>query len=81
MHGCKAGDGAVEQTLKMAALAAEAAERVLAVDVLRAMKEEGLHAEHVAELLSASKVWREFADQRHDLFLPLGASPHVYLPL
>lgn len=56
---------------------AEAAERVLAVAVLRALAADGAHAGAVAALLDASAVWAAYRGQRHDLFLPAGASARV----
>ncbi|KAG2494521.1 hypothetical protein HYH03_007288 [Edaphochlamys debaryana] len=47
--------------------------RVLAVDVLRALRAEGAHSHQVCWLLDASPTWQAYAHQRHDLFLPSGA--------
>lgn len=51
-----------------------AVQRVLAVDVLKLMAEEGLHGMRVEELLDASEVWQAYKHQKHDLFLPSGAT-------
>ena len=59
---------------------AEAAERVLAVAVLRALAAEGAHAGAASALLDASSVWAAYRGQRHDLFLPAGASARVRHP-
>ncbi|KAK9807966.1 hypothetical protein WJX73_008492 [Symbiochloris irregularis] len=52
----------------------EAVERVVAVEVLHLLAAEGLHAQAVQELLGQSEVWRAYKDQKHDLFLPAGAT-------
>lgn len=51
-----------------------AVQRVLAVDVLKLMAEDGLHGMTVEEILSASDVWQAYKHQKHDLFLPSGAT-------
>jgi len=51
-----------------------AVERTLAVDVLRLLSEEGSYSARVAALLSQSPVWTAYSDQRHDMFLPSGAT-------
>lgn len=51
-----------------------AVERTLAVDVLRLLSEEGSYSAQVAALLSQSPVWTAYSDQRHDMFLPSGAT-------
>lgn len=51
-----------------------AVQRVLAVDVLKLMSEEGLHAMRVEEQLDASEIWQAYKHQKHDLFLPSGAT-------
>ncbi|GLC44152.1 hypothetical protein PLESTM_001561500 [Pleodorina starrii] len=48
--------------------------RVLAVEVLRALQLEGLHSQQVNNLLDGSAVWQAYCHQRHDLYLPSGAS-------
>ncbi len=48
--------------------------RAVAVAVLQAMLLEGAHSERVDQLLSSSEVWAAYRDQRHDLFLPSGAT-------
>jgi len=48
--------------------------RVLAIDVLSALAQEGVHMQQVTSLLDASNVWSAYRHQRHDLFLPSGAS-------
>jgi DnaJ family protein C protein 13 len=48
--------------------------RALAVQLLHALLLEGAHSEVVQQLLDASEVWAAYRDQRHDLFLPSGAS-------
>jgi DnaJ family protein C protein 13 len=63
-----------------AAAAAAAAEqeaqvqRALAVDVLTALAEEGAYGPQVAALLAGSEVWSAYRGQRHDMFLPSGAT-------
>ncbi|KAK9822709.1 hypothetical protein WJX81_005943 [Elliptochloris bilobata] len=71
--GRGAGAGAGAKGAVDAQDQAEAAERVLAVAVLRALAAEGEHASAVNELLDASDVWAAYRGQRHDLFLPAGA--------
>ncbi|GMH45130.1 hypothetical protein BSKO_13087 [Bryopsis sp. KO-2023] len=51
-----------------------AVQRVLAVDVLKLMAEEGLYGVRVEEILEASEVWQAYKHQKHDLFLPSGAT-------
>ena len=55
----------------------EAVERVLAVEVLHLLAAEGAHGQVVADRLAASEVWQAYQGQRHDLFLPGGATPQV----
>ena len=55
----------------------EAVERVLAVEVLHLLAAEGGHGQVVADKLAASEVWQAYQGQRHDLFLPGGATPQV----
>ena len=55
----------------------EAVERVLAVEVLHLLAAEGAHGQVVADKLAASEVWQAYQGQRHDLFLPGGATPQV----
>lgn len=55
-------------------------ERVLAVDLLHLMAAEGAHGAGVARQLDSSKVWHAYRDQKHDLFLPAGATSQVRLP-
>ena len=55
----------------------EAVERVLAVEVLHLLATEGAHGQVVADRLAASEVWQAYQGQRHDLFLPGGATPQV----
>ena len=52
-------------------------ERVLAVEVLHLLAAEGAHGHGVADRLAASEVWQAYQGQRHDLFLPGGATPQV----
>ena len=52
-------------------------ERVLAVEVLRLLAGEGAYGSQVAAQLDASEVWAAYRDQRHDLFLPAGATAQV----
>ncbi|KAF8069423.1 GRV2 [Scenedesmus sp. PABB004] len=52
-----------------------AVERALAVDVLRLLAEEGTYGEQVGAALAGSAVWAAYRDQRHDMFLPSGATP------
>ena len=52
-------------------------ERVLAVEVLHLLAAEGMHGQVVADRLAASEVWQAYQGQRHDLFLPGGATPQV----
>ena len=52
-------------------------ERVLAVDLLHLMAAEGSHGAQVAQQLDASEVWHAYRDQKHDLFLPAGATSQV----
>jgi hypothetical protein len=59
---------------------AEAMERVLAVEVLHALAGEGAYGSQVAAQLDASEVWAAYRDQRHDLFLPAGATAQVCQP-
>lgn len=51
-----------------------AVERTLAVDVLRLLAEEGSFSGQVNGVLSQSPVWAAYRDQRHDMFLPSGAT-------
>ena len=57
---------------------AESMERVLAVDLLHLMAAEGSHGAQVAQQLDASEVWHAYRDQKHDLFLPAGATSQVH---
>ncbi|CAD7701733.1 unnamed protein product, partial [Ostreobium quekettii] len=68
--GVQAKDAGEEQTQQrdLAVL------RVLAVDVLNLLAEEGAYGARVAEILDASDVWLAYRDQKHDLFLPSGAT-------
>jgi DnaJ family protein C protein 13 len=52
-----------------------AVERTLAVDVLRLLADEGSYNAQVNAILSQSPVWAAYRDQRHDMFLPSGATP------
>eukprot|EP00879_Flechtneria_rotunda_P008708 GHRR01009122.1.p1 GENE.GHRR01009122.1~~GHRR01009122.1.p1 ORF type:complete len:191 (+),score=72.01 GHRR01009122.1:177-749(+) len=52
----------------------QAVQRALAVDVLRLLAEEGLYSSQVQSLLGQSPVWSAYKDQRHDMFLPSGAT-------
>jgi DnaJ family protein C protein 13 len=52
----------------------QAVERTLAVDVLRLLAEDGAYASQVNALLGNSPVWAAYRDQRHDMFLPSGAT-------
>jgi DnaJ family protein C protein 13 len=52
----------------------QAVERTLAVDVLRLLAEDGAYASQVNALLGSSPVWAAYRDQRHDMFLPSGAT-------
>ena len=56
---------------------AESMERVLAVDLLHLMAAEGSHGAQIAQQLDASEVWHAYRDQKHDLFLPAGATSQV----
>jgi DnaJ family protein C protein 13 len=50
--------------------------RTLAVDVLRLMaEEEGAYSAQAAAALARSEVWVAYRGQRHDMFLPSGATP------
>ena len=49
-------------------------QRSLAVDIINLLAEEGAHAERVKALLEASEVWNAYKNQKHDLFLPSGAT-------
>lgn len=51
-----------------------AVERTLAVDVLRLLAVEGSYSTQVNTLLAQSPVWAAYSDQRHDMFLPSGAT-------
>jgi DnaJ family protein C protein 13 len=51
-----------------------AVERTLAVDVLRLLAEDGSYSAQVGGLLAQSGVWAAYRDQRHDMFLPSGAT-------
>lgn len=51
-----------------------AVERTLAVDVLRLLADEGSYSAQVNSVLSQSPVWAAYRDQRHDMFLPSGAT-------
>lgn len=53
----------------------QAVQRALAVDVLRLLAVDGAHSDAVGALLLGSPVWAAYADQRHDMFLPSGATP------
>ena len=53
-------------------------ERVLAVDLLHLMASEGSYGAQVAAQLDASEVWHAYRDQKHDLFLPAGATSQVH---
>lgn len=52
----------------------QAVERALAVDVLRLLAEEGSYSGQVSGVLARSPVWAAYRDQRHDMFLPSGAT-------
>lgn len=56
---------------------AESMERVLAVELLHLLAADGVYGTQVAEQLNASKVWHAYRDQKHDLFLPAGATAQV----
>ena len=56
---------------------AESMERVLAVDLLHLMAAEGSYGAQIAQQLDASEVWHAYRDQKHDLFLPAGATSQV----
>jgi DnaJ family protein C protein 13 len=49
-------------------------QRALAVDVLTALAEEGAYGAQVGALLAGSEVWGAYRGQRHDMFLPSGAT-------
>lgn len=51
-----------------------AVERTLAVDMLRLLSDEGSYSVQVNAILSQSPVWSAYRDQRHDMFLPSGAT-------
>jgi DnaJ family protein C protein 13 len=51
-----------------------AVERTLAVDVLRLLADEGSYSAQVNSVLGQSPVWAAYRDQRHDMFLPSGAT-------
>ena len=51
-----------------------AVQRALAVDVLQLLAEEGAAGGHIAALLQRSEVWQAYSGQRHDMFLPSGAT-------
>lgn len=69
-RGVQSGDNAEEQTQQrdLAVL------RVLAVDVLNLLAEEGTYGLRVQEALDASDIWQAYRHQKHDLFLPTGAT-------
>lgn len=75
--GGKAGEGGGEGVETGEGQGQEAAvQRALAVDVLRLMaEEEGAYSAQVAALLARSEVWGAYRGQRHDMFLPSGATP------
>lgn len=52
----------------------QAVQRTLAVDVLRLLVEDGAYSAQVSALLASSSVWAAYRDQRHDMFLPSGAT-------
>ena len=49
-------------------------QRSLAVDILNLLAAEGAHAERVTALLDQSETWNAYKHQKHDLFLPSGAT-------
>jgi DnaJ family protein C protein 13 len=66
-----AADGSTAQSQEQEV----AVERTLAVDVLRLLADEGSYSVQVNAILSQSPVWAAYRDQRHDMFLPSGATP------
>lgn len=69
------GEGAAADDSRAQAQEQElAVERTLAVDVLRLLAEEGSYSPQVSAVLSQSPVWAAYRDQRHDMFLPSGAT-------
>jgi DnaJ family protein C protein 13 len=51
-----------------------AVERTLAVDVLKLLADQGSYSAQVNAVLGQSPVWAAYRDQRHDMFLPSGAT-------
>lgn len=49
-------------------------QRSLAVDILNLLAAEGAHSDRVVALLDASDTWNAYKNQKHDLFLPSGAT-------
>eukprot|EP00210_Caulerpa_lentillifera_P007523 g7188.t1 len=49
-------------------------QRSLAVDILNLLASPGLHSVRVNEILDASETWKAYKDQKHDLYLPTGAT-------
>ena len=60
---------------------AESMDRVLGVEVLHLLAAEGSYGAQIAQQLDASDVWHAYKDQKHDLFLPAGATSQVCLSL
>lgn len=48
--------------------------RVLCVDIVNAIASDNAYLEQVHQILGSSDVWSAYSGQRHDLFLPSGAS-------
>lgn len=72
--GEAAADGSSGSSMTQAQEQELAVERTLAVDVLRLLSDEGSYSAQVNAILSQSPVWAAYRDQRHDMFLPSGAT-------
>jgi len=68
------GPGSNSSSMKQGREQEQAVERALAVDVLRLLVEPGAYSSQVEALLGSSPVWAAYRDQRHDMFLPSGAT-------
>lgn len=49
-------------------------QRSLVVDILNLLSADGVHSLRVNEILDASETWKAYKDQKHDLYLPTGAT-------
>lgn len=52
----------------------EGTQRVLIVDVLHLLRNDGALSEDVKEILDNSDIWKAYSQQKHDLFLPSTAN-------